>query len=202
MDGQFLHILQQKIADGLAAAPPPLTRRAVYVPAVPGKALAVIGMRRAGKTYFLRQCLADKLAAGEPRAALLYFNFEDERLTGMQSVDLQYLLEAYYRLHPEWRDRQRVTFFLDEIQVVPGWETFVRRLLDSEQIDLFISGSSARLLSREVATNMRGRGLKVLVHPFSFGEALRHAHSEPGRPLAALPKSERFDIEKRLHDYL
>lgn len=202
MDGQLLHIIQQKIADGLAVAPPSLTRRDVYLPAIPGKALAVIGMRRAGKTYFLWQCLADKLAAGEPRDTLLYFNFEDERLTGMQAVDLQYLLEAYYRLHPEWRDRRRVTFFLDEIQAVPGWETFVRRLLDSEQIDLFVSGSSARLLSREVATSMRGRALEVLVHPFSFREVLRHARAEPDRPLATLPKAERSALEKGLHDYL
>ncbi len=84
LDGQFSTTIQQKIADGLAAPPPPLTRRTIYVPAIPGKALAVIGMRRAGKTYFLWQCLVDKLAAGDPRAALLYFNFEDERLAGMQ----------------------------------------------------------------------------------------------------------------------
>ena len=80
IDGQLAATIQQKIADGLAVAPPSLTRRTIYVPAIPGKALAVIGMRRAGKTYFLWQCLADKLAAGEPCAALLYFNFEDERL--------------------------------------------------------------------------------------------------------------------------
>jgi predicted AAA+ superfamily ATPase len=159
-------------------------------------------MRRAGKTYFLWQCLADRLAAGDPRDALLYFNFEDERLAEMQTADLQYLPEAYYRLHPEWRDQRRVTFFLDEIQSVAGWETFVRRLLDTEQIDLFVSGSSARLLSREVPTSMRGRALEVLVHPFSFREALRHARSEPDRPLAALPKPERSALDRGLHDYL
>mgnify|MGYP000846129987 CR=1 FL=1 len=202
MNGQLADTLQLKIADGLAALPPPLTRRDVYVPAIPGKALAVIGMRRAGKTCFLWQCLAQKLAAGEPRSTLLYVNFEDERLTEMQASDLQYLLEGYYRLQPEWRDRRRVTFFLDEIQVVPGWETFVRRLLDSEQIDLFISGSSARLLSREVATAMRGRALEVLVHPFSLREALRHVGAEPLQPLAALPKAGRSALEKALHDYL
>src|SRR6185436_21061025 len=140
MSSEFASTIQQKVVDGLAVAPPPLTRRDVYLPAIPGKALAVIGMRRAGKTYFLWQCLADRLAAGEPRAALLYFNFEDERLAGMQAVDLQYLPEAFYLLHPEWRDQRRVTFFLDEIQTVTGWETFVRRLLDSEQIELFVSG--------------------------------------------------------------
>lgn len=202
MNGQFLATIQQKIADGLAAAPPPLTQRTIYVPAIPGKALAVIGMRRAGKTYFLWQCLRDRLAAGNPRETLLYFNFEDERLAGMQAVDLQHLPEAYYRLHPEWRDQQRVTFFLDEVQNVPGWESFIRRLLDSEQIDLFISGSSARLLSREVATSMRGRALEVLVHPFSFRESLRHMGAEPDRAFAALPKASRSALDKALRDYL
>ena len=202
MNGQLADTIQLKIADGLAALPPPFTRRDVHLPAIPGKALAVIGMRRAGKTCFLWQCLADRLAAGEPRATLLYFNFEDERLAEMQAGDLQHLLEGYFRLHPEWRDRRRVTFFCDEIQVVPGWETFIRRLLDSEQIDIFVSGSSARLLSREVATSMRGRALEVLVHPFSRREALRHAGVEPNRPLAALPKAGRSALEKALRDYL
>ena len=202
MNGQLADTIQLKIADGLAALPPPFTRRDVHLPAIPGKALAVIGMRRAGKTCFLWQCLADKLAAGEPRATLLYFNFEDERLAEMQAGDLQHLLEGYFRLHPEWRDRRRVTFFCDEIQVVPGWEPFIRRLLDSEQIDIFVSGSSARLLSREVATSMRGRALEVLVHPFSLREALRHAGAEPAQPLAALPKAGRSALEKALRDYL
>ena len=202
MNGQLADTIQLKIADGLAALPPPFTRRDVHLPAIPGKALAVIGMRRAGKTCFIWQCLADRLAAGEPRATLLYFNFEDERLAEMQAGDLQHLLEGYFRLHPEWRDRRRVTFFCDEIQVVPGWETFIRRLLDSEQIDIFVSGSSARLLSREVATSMRGRALEVLVHPFSLREALRHAGAEPAQPLAALPKAGRSALEKALRDYL
>jgi len=202
LDGQLTTTIQQKIADGLVAPPPPLTRRTIDVPTIPGKALAVIGMRRAGKTYFLWQCLADRVAAGEPRAALLYFNFEDERLAGMAASDLQQLPEAYYLLHPTWRDQRRVTFFLDEIQNVVGWESFIRRLLDSEQIDIFLSGSSARLLSREVATSMRGRALEVLVHPFSFREALRYAGAEPDSAVAALPKARRSALEKALRAYL
>lgn len=66
MNGQLADTIQLKIADGLAARPPPFTRRDVHLPTIPGKALAVIGMRRAGKTYFLWQCLADRLAAGKP----------------------------------------------------------------------------------------------------------------------------------------
>ncbi|MFZ2358813.1 MAG: ATP-binding protein [Anaerolineae bacterium] len=195
-------LLQQLIADSLAAPPPSLTRRDAYLPVIPGKAIAVVGMRRSGKTTFLWQCLSDRLQAGAPRAALLYLNFEDERLVGMQATDLQWVVEDYYRLAPDLRDRQRVTFFFDEIQVVQGWESFARRLMDSEQADLFLTGSSARLLSREVATSMRGRALEVLIHPFSFREALRHAGVEPDESCASWSKALRTEIDERLRAYL
>jgi hypothetical protein len=195
-------VLHQLIADSLAAPVPSYTRRDAHLPAVPGKAVAVIGMRRSGKTTFLWQCLADRLAAGTPRSALLYLNFEDERLAGLRATDLQWILEEYYRMVPEWRDTRKVTFFFDEIQMVPGWESFTRRIMDSEQVDILLSGSSARLLSREVATAMRGRAMEVLIHPFSFREALRHAGAEPSGPWNGLAKSARSDLDHRLRDYL
>lgn len=195
-------VIQQKIVDSLASPVPAFTRRDVRVPAVPRKAVAVIGMRRTGKTTFLWQVLADRLAQGTGREGLLYFNFEDERLAGMKAADLNLVVEEYYRLHPEWRDRQRAVFFLDEIQVVDGWEPFARRLLDTEQVDLFVSGSSARLLSREVATSMRGRAMEALVHPFSFREYLRHHGREPQKPPGRLPKASLSALEKALREYL
>lgn len=195
-------LIRQKIVDSLAAPVPSFTRRDVRLPDVPGKAVAVIGMRRTGKTTFLWQVLSDRLASGVAREGLLYFSFEDERLAGMTGADLHLLVEEYYALHPEWRDRQRAVFFLDEIQNVPGWETFARRLLDSEQVELFLSGSSARLLSREVATSMRGRAMEALVHPFSFREYLRHLGREPEQKPDRLPKAARSAAEKHLRKYL
>jgi hypothetical protein len=179
MQSQFRHIIRQKIADSLAQPVPALTRRDVWIPAVPGKAVTVIGMRRAGKTCMLWQILADRLAAGAPRSSLLYFSFEDERLAGMQAGDLDLVVEEYFLRHPEHRGAAKAVFFLDEIQLVPGWETFVRRILDTENIDVFLSGSSARMLSREIASSMRGRAMEAVVRPFSFTEALRHAGQEP-----------------------
>jgi uncharacterized protein len=202
MDSQYREIVRRKIVDGLVAAPPALTRRDVWLPAVPDKATAVIGMRRAGKTSLLWQILADRLAQGTPREGLLYFSFEDERLAGMQASDLDLLVEEYYRLYPQWRDRRRAVFFLDEIQVVPGWEVFARRILDSEKIDLFLSGSSARLLSREVATSMRGRAMEAVVLPFSFRESLRHTGDEPETETDRLPKSELSLLDNRLLRFL
>jgi hypothetical protein len=120
----------------------------------------------------------------------------------MTAAHLHLVVEEYYRVQPEWREQRRAVFFLDEIQVVRGWEAFTRRLLDTEQIELFLSGSSARLLSREVATSMRGRAMEALVHPFSFREYLRHHGREPRKGLDLLPKAARSAIEKDMGDYL
>jgi predicted AAA+ superfamily ATPase len=202
MEREMNQVIRQKITDALAAPVPTHTRRDVHLPGIKGKVMAVIGMRRSGKTTFLWQCLADRLKFGTPRDALLYFNFEDERLAEMTAQELQLVVEEYFSLHPEHRDTKRVTFFLDEIQEVPGWETFVRRLLDTEKVDLFLSGSSARLLSREVATSMRGRAMEVLVHPFSLRETLRHRGAEPMSPWTDLPKAIRSTLEKHFRSYL
>ena len=191
MEGQIRDIIRQKVVDSLAATVPPLTRRDVRLPGIPRKAVAVIGPRRGGKTTFLWQVIGERLAAGSGREGLFYFNFEDERLAGLSATDLHVVVEEFYRLHPEWRDHRKVVMLFDEIQMVAGWETFARRLLDTEQVELFLSGSSARLLSREVATSMRGRAMEALVLPFSFREFLRHRGQEPVLPAARLTKRTR-----------
>jgi len=195
-------LIRQKIIDSFNVHIPPFTRRDVHLPEVKDKAIAVIGTRRTGKSTYLWQVLSERLEQGYPRESLLFFSFEDERLTGMKANDLQILVEEYYRLYPRLRDKYKVVFFLDEIQNVAGWETFVRRLLETEKIEVFISGSSARLLSREVATSMRGRAMEVLIHPFSFREYLRHLNKEPNKELNRLTKADRSELEKNLRDYL
>lgn len=202
MESQFRDVVRQKIADSLAVPLPALTRRDIRLPKMRDKAVTLIGMRRSGKTSFLWQELARRHAAGVAREGLLYFSFEDERLAGMSARELGLVVEEYYRLNPDWRDGRRATFFFDEIQAVPGWESFARRLLDSEAIDLFLSGSSAKLLSREVATSMRGRAVEVVVYPFSFREVLRHHESEPKKPAERLTKAERSAIDRHLQNYL
>jgi predicted AAA+ superfamily ATPase len=200
--GEIQKTLNQKLNDSLVAEIPRLTRREIRLPAVPGKAVAVIGMRRSGKTCFLSQCMTDLLASGAPRESLLLINFEDDRLVGMDAADLSFLLESYYQLHPEFRDHTQVTLLLDEIQLVSGWETFARRILDSEKIRLFLSGSSASMLSREVHTSMRGRAMEVTVFPFSFREALSHRDLLPEKDWDALPKARRSILEKAFRTYL
>lgn len=195
-------LLRQKIVDSLSSPVMPLTRREIHVPSVKGKALAIIGMRRSGKTTFLWQCLNDRLTRGRPRESLVFISFEDERLVDMQSSDLSWMIEEYFRLYPGVRDSTTATFFFDEIQIVSGWEPLVRRLMDTEKVEIFLSGSSARLLSREVATSMRGRALEIPVFPFSFRENLRHKGLEPDLPWERLPKALRSKIDHHLEAYL
>jgi predicted AAA+ superfamily ATPase len=195
--------LAQKLAESLSGPLPNGTPRRVHgTLALPGKATAIIGMRRAGKTMLLHQLRRERLSQGIPRERLPHINFEDELLAGMKAKDLHLLLEEYYRRFPQFRGKEVVTWCLDEIQTVPGWERFVRRVLDSEKVEIFLSGSSAALLSREIATSMRGRAWEVIVHPFSFEEYLRHhGQAVPAQP-DFLTGPERSLLERHFLDYL
>lgn len=195
--------LVEKLADSLEAPLPEATLRRVHGRlSLPGKATAVIGMRRAGKTTFLHQLRRERLARGVPRERLPFINFEDEQLVGLGADQLAVLIEEYYRRHPALRGRETVTWCLDEIQIVPGWERFVRRVLDSEKVEVFLSGSSAALLSRELATAMRGRAWEVVIHPFSFEEALRHSGQAPPERAGFTSARRRSALERSFLDYL
>ena len=182
MDDQLQQVIRVKILTAVETLPVALTRRDAVFPWIQGKALAVIGTRRAGKTTFLHQIRGDMIAAGRSAQRLVYFNFEDERLAGLDAAGLHVIPDTHARLFPTPAD-EPVTLFLDEIQRVPGWEVFVRRMLDTPGYEIFLSGSSAKLLSREIATSMRGRAWEVAIYPFSFGEFLRHhGHDLPEDP--------------------
>jgi predicted AAA+ superfamily ATPase len=120
----------------------------------------------------------------------------------MTAEDLGWLLEEHRRVVPTVRERGQRTVYLDEVQVVPRWESVVRRLLDAQNTRVFVSGSSATLLSREVHTSLRGRSMEVLVHPFSFREALRHAGEEPDAEWARITPDERASVDAALRRYL
>ncbi len=195
-------VLLEKLNAALAPVSPPLlTRRDARLPAVPGKVHAVIGMRRAGKTTFLRQLQAARRES-LPAERAVFVSFDDDRLAELAADQLSLLLEEYYRRYPELRGHETVHWFLDEIQLVEGWERFVRRVMDSEKVELVVSGSSARMLSREVHTSLRGRGMETVIHPFSFREFLRHRGEEPDREATRWTAAERSLVEKRFREYL
>jgi predicted AAA+ superfamily ATPase len=158
-------------------------------------------MRRAGKTTFLRQLLEERRAVLPPERAL-YLSLDDDRLADLGVEQLGFLLEEYYRRHPALRGRETVHWFLDEIQLVPEWERFVRRVIDSEKVEIAVSGSSARMLSREVHTSLRGRGMETVIRPFSFREFLRHRGEEPTKEPRSWRAAERSLVEKRFREFL
>jgi hypothetical protein len=160
--------LTEKLAESLVGVLPALTPRRMYgVTGLPGKATAVVGMRRAGKTTFLHQLRRERLVQGTAREQLPYLNFEDERLAGLEGAQLGFLLDELARRVPDAQGATGVVWCFDEIQVVPGWERFVRRLLDTGGCEVIVTGSSAALLSREIATALRGRAWEVPLYPFT-----------------------------------
>jgi uncharacterized protein len=140
---------------------------------VPRKATIIIGVRRCGKTTYLRQRALALHASGVALSSIVFINFFDDRLSALRSEGLGTVLDAYFSLFPEKKGAEKVYFFFDEIQAFPNWENFVDRVLRTENCEIYVSGSSADLLSREIATSMRGRSLSWEMFPLSFREFLR-----------------------------
>lgn len=123
-----------------------------------------VGLRRAGKTFLLYQYIQKLLSEGHKRDEILFINFEDERINDIRKEELHLILEAYREMF----DCEPI-IFLDEIQNIDGWEHFARRLAD-EKRRVFVTGSNAYMLSREIASTLGGRFLIKEVFPFSFKE--------------------------------
>jgi predicted AAA+ superfamily ATPase len=149
----------------------PTVQRDVQIPLESGKIVSLVGVRRSGKTSLLYQFI-ETLRPRVGSANIVYVNFEDDRLFPLELQHLNDLMEAYYELHPYNRD-QKVWLFLDEVQNVQNWELFVRRIYDNLNLEIFITGSSSKLLGAEMATALRGRTITYEVFPFSFREYLR-----------------------------
>lgn len=195
--------LTEKLAESLTAPLPQATPRQLHgAVRVAGKVTAVVGMRRVGKTTFMHQLRQERLDRGVARERLPYINFEDERLAGLEASQLGFLLDEYGRRVSDAREAGTITWCLDEIQVVPGWERFVRRLLDQGGSEIIVTGSSAALLSREIATALRGRAWEVPLFPFSFAEALQHAGQAIPTDAAFLGRERRTAIERAFLGWL
>lgn len=148
----------------------PCVPREVELPTNLEKVISIIGPRRCGKTYMLYD-MVRKLRQSIPQENLVYINFEDDRLFPFNHDSLDQFLTAYYELYPN-KKSETVYFFLDEIQDVPQWEKFVRRVFDTENCRIYITGSSSKLLSKEIASSLRGRTLPFEAFPLSFKEFL------------------------------
>ena len=126
-----------------------------------------VGVRQAGKSYLLYQRVKELLGCGINLHDIVYVNFDDERLLGMTTDDFDLILQAYYSMH----DGQPI-FFFDEIQNVDGWANFARRLANQKH-RVYVTGSNAKMLSRDIETVLGGRYLSVYVFTYSFEEYLK-----------------------------
>ncbi len=155
------------------------------------RAISIVGPRRAGKTYLMFS-LIKKLLKKYIKESIIYVNFEKAGLLPLDSNDLVLLKDAFFELNPSLKKKDS-WFFLDEIQNVNNWELFVRTCLD-DGIKVFISGSSSKLLSKDIATSMRGRTLTYNLLPFSFREYILSKNVKIQKFLSSNEKAEIINL--------
>lgn len=135
------------------------------------KIVSIIGPRRAGKTYYFYQKIKELLGSGVPKQRILYLSFEDPRLSDVTFQEIREILKLHWQLYPSSAEGS-IYIFIDEPQNIHRWEMAVRSLHDDGHT-VFLTGSSSKLLAKEVATSLRGRTVPFTLLPCSFGEFLR-----------------------------
>lgn len=168
MKRQIGEAMQEFYEEGV---PTDVRPRAVDYPEKAHDATVVMGMRRTGKTYVTYQRMRALLDAGIPLERIVHVNFDDDRLKRVRLEDLRLIGDVHAEIYPD-AARQKCWYFLDELQDVKGWELYARRLVDSRLVQLCLTGSSSKMLSSEIASQMRGRSLETEVFPLSFSEFL------------------------------
>lgn len=159
------------------------------------KITAVIGPRRAGKTYYLHQIMQEMIKSGKEKECIVYLNFESTKLFELGFREIKKVIEIHKRLFPK---TENPVLFFDEPQNIQHWEKAVREL-DDEGYAIFISGSSSKLLGKEIASSLRGRCISYLLLPFSFREFL-HLREFPVSPL--MGSEEKTKMLSLLDEYL
>ncbi len=152
-----------------------------------------VGVRQAGKSYLLFQRMKQLVAEGHQVEQLVYINFDDERIANIKAEEMDLILQAHQALSPT-----QPILFLDEIQNVDGWEHFARRLAN-QKYRVYITGSNAKMLSRDIATTLGGRYWVMNVYPYSFAEFIE-AHGVQLKRHWQLSK-QCAEVERLFHDY-
>lgn len=194
----MLDVLKALILDSQELRLKPSVERRQRIHSIPDKATVCIGVRRSGKSTYLFQIMQRLLEQGVSRENILYLNFFDDRLHGLGQDNLGMVAEAYYALFPKKKGVETVYCFFDEIQAVTGWESFVDRMMRTEKCEVYLTGSSARMLSKEIATQMRGRALSWEIFPFSFAEFLDSRGIESA---GVLSTKKRLLVQKAFEEY-
>lgn len=161
--------------------------------------LSIIGARRTGKTYLCYQII-NELKKSCPKDNILYINLEDERLYPLKGDELTLLLDVYLEFLTV-DVKKRIYLFIDEIQNVKNWSKWARRITEqNKNLKLIITGSSSRLLSKEIATELRGRTLSFTVYPLSFKEYLNIKNID-AEVKDILYSNKRIIIKKQFNNY-
>ena len=155
----------------------------------------LMGVRRAGKSFMLFQKMQEMLAGGHGWDEMLYLNFEDDRLALFEVSDFNLILEAHAEMYGK-----RPMLFLDEVQVIDGWEKFARRVADTKY-SVWITGSNAKMLSSEVMTTLGGRYLSTEVYPYSFQEYLA-VEGVPYDSMSLLGTESRAAVTRTWNEYM
>ena len=157
----------------------PIVPRDTEILPVPRKATVIIGIRRSGKSTWQHEKMETLLDEGVEPENICYIDFSDDRLDflRLEDSDPAVITDTYYGMYPQ-KHTQQVYFFFDELQYVNRWAQFINRIQITEPCEVYITGSSAKLLSKEIATELGGRSFSWELFPFSFREFLR-ANSVP-----------------------
>ena len=131
---------------------------------------AITGMRRSGKSYRLFQEMELLHARGIPWERICYFNFEDDRVAPVTPETGDAVLETYQYLHPNVDLTEGMYLFFDELQEMRDWGAWLRRIVDTRRATIYVTGSSSKMLSSELATEFRGRAIEFQLFPYSFRE--------------------------------
>jgi len=167
-----------------------------YAKTKPVKITVVTGFRRVGKTYLILY-LIKNLLEQKTREEIIYINFEDERIP-LRTEFLTLLLPTIKRLF-----KKKINYlFLDEIHSIPKWSKWLRRVYDYDNIRIFVSGSSSKMSSREIPTELRGRFLEVMVFPLSFTEFLHFKNLTFDLNAINYVADEKAELLKALDEYL
>lgn len=160
-------------------------------------ATVVTGFRRTGKTYLVYEAIGELLKI-HSKEEVVYINFEDERIplpTTDLLTDLIPEIQATFGKKPKY-------LFLDELQLIPNWSKWVRRILDTEEIRIFITGSSSKMSSFELPSELRGRSWEIKVYPLSFSEFLRFKKESVSLEKMAYVKEEEAKYRYLFDEYL
>jgi predicted AAA+ superfamily ATPase len=185
----------RKLADFRELGFPDYIPRAGRIHRVPNMVSVLIGARRVGKSFQAMQCAEELIREGfiPDRAHICHLDFDNPVLAQMKAEQLPCIQRLFFQQNPSFQLKTPLVFIFDELHRVQGWEDYVIELSRNPHWQVIVTGSSARLLSTEIATSLRGKAISTIITPLSFREFLNFKkidpHGQTTRQLAAIHRA-------------